>query len=157
MNGALHTNLQGMHELGAVVMHGVDATNLDGTLRSQGVEEGGFSYVVFPFPRATLSRATEPCNSALLQGFFRSVAEGGFLLPGGLVQMVMLSSQYEEWDVANMAADSGFVLLARAQLPHDFYQSREMSGKPWSPTGAELLNFGLEYEQPQLPQVAELG
>eukprot|EP00927_Polykrikos_kofoidii_P010382 TRINITY_DN14387_c0_g1_i1.p1 TRINITY_DN14387_c0_g1~~TRINITY_DN14387_c0_g1_i1.p1 ORF type:complete len:709 (-),score=116.02 TRINITY_DN14387_c0_g1_i1:168-2294(-) len=145
MNGVLHANLDGLRLLGADIRHGVDATNLEGTLRSQGgFDNMQFDFVVFPFPRASLHRACDPRNSRLLRNFFRSVRDHGFLSVGGEVQLVMLSVQYEEWDVACMAADAGFVLKARAQLPPDFYQSREMSGKPWTPQGAELLCFEVE-------------
>lgn len=140
MEGALQENLAGLAELKAEVLHGVDATDLDGTLRPQGVS-GGFHIVVFPFPRATLQRACDPRNSRLLRGFFDSVLQQGLLVEGGLVQLIMLGPQYEEWDVAGMAAAAGLELAGRAKLPSQFYQAREMSGKPWKPVGAELLCF----------------
>eukprot|EP00401_Gymnodinium_catenatum_P073738 CAMPEP_0117586966 /NCGR_PEP_ID=MMETSP0784-20121206/69019_1 /TAXON_ID=39447 /ORGANISM="" /LENGTH=603 /DNA_ID=CAMNT_0005388133 /DNA_START=15 /DNA_END=1826 /DNA_ORIENTATION=+ len=140
MNGALFNNLEEFTTHGGFAKHGVDAMDLAGTLASQDVE-GGFHYVVFPFPRASLHRACNPANSRLLRDFFRSVRRDGFLMRGGVIQLVMLGTQYEEWDVAGMAADAGMALQARASLPTNFYQSREMSGKPWTPQGAELLNF----------------
>ncbi|CAE8592179.1 unnamed protein product, partial [Polarella glacialis] len=79
----------------------------------------------------------------LLRNFFWSATQEGFLLAGGLVQLVMLSQQYEEWDVNGMAVDAGLSLVSRVQVPSSFYQAREMSGKPWSPAGAELLTFKL--------------
>ena len=139
MQGALHRNIDALNKLGSQVLHSVDATNLQGTLRTQGIE-GGFHIVVFPFPRYSLSRAPNPCNSRLLRDFFLSVLDG-VLLEGGLIQLVMLSSQYEDWDVNGMANDVGMKLTSRVELPRNFYQPREMSGKPWVPSGAELLTF----------------
>lgn len=143
MAGALHHNISGLQELGAEVLHSVDATDLDGTLRSQGVD-GGFQFVVFPFPRASLNRAGNPANSRLLLNFFLSVAQHGFLLDSGFVQLVMLKAQYEEWDVNGMASSAGLRLVSRVELPSDFYQAREMSGKPWTPADPELLTFQYE-------------
>eukprot|EP00913_Durusdinium_trenchii_P002685 g2484.t1 len=40
-----------------------------------------------------------------------------------------------------MANDVGFRLTSRVQMPPSFYQPREMSGKAWTPSGAELLTF----------------
>lgn len=139
MKGALQKNINELNQLGAQVLHSVDATDLQGTLRTQGIE-GGFHIVVFPFPRYSLSRAPNPCNSRLLREFFVS-AMNGVVLEGGLIQLVMLSSQYEDWDVNGMANDVGMKLTSRVQLPPNFYQPREMSGKPWAPSGAELLTF----------------
>ncbi|CAJ1343479.1 unnamed protein product [Effrenium voratum] len=140
MAGALNKNISRLRALGAEVLHSVDATNLEGTLRTQGIE-GGFHIVVFPFPRYSLSRAPNPCNSRLLRDFFTSVTSGGFLLEGGLIQLVMLSSQYEDWDVNGVASDAQLRLTSRVALPGSFYQPREMSGKAWTPAGAELLTF----------------
>lgn len=140
MKGDLFRNLEGLRVLGCEVRHGVDAMNLNKTLRSQGIG-GAFKRVVFPFPRASLQRACDPRNSKLLRNFFFSVQKEGFLVRGGIIQLVMLATQYEEWDVAGMAADAGLELVSRVSLPGTFYQSREMSGKPWTPQGAELLNF----------------
>ncbi|CAK9031656.1 unnamed protein product [Durusdinium trenchii] len=139
MNGALEKNISELNEWGAQVLHSVDATDLEGTLRTQGVE-GGFHIIIFPFPRFSLSRAPNPCNSRLLRDFFKS-AQDGMLLEGGLIQLIMLSSQYEDWDVNGMANDVGFRLTSRVQMPPSFYQPREMSGKAWTPSGAELLTF----------------
>ncbi|OLQ05153.1 hypothetical protein AK812_SmicGene11710 [Symbiodinium microadriaticum] len=82
---------------GQRVLHSVDATNLAGTLQSQGVE-GSFHTVVFPFPRYSLSRAPNPNNSRLLRDFFISVIRDGILLDGGYIQ------------------------ISRVALPMDFYQ-----------------------------------
>lgn len=139
MNGALQKNIDELNKLDAQVLHSVDATDMEGTLRSQGVE-GGFHIVIFPFPRYSLSRAPNPYNSRLLRDFFVSTMNG-VLLEGGLIQVIMLSSQYDDWDVNGMANDVGIKLTSRVQLPAAFYQPREMSGKPWTPSGAELLTF----------------
>lgn len=140
MMGALQRNLNVLRARGVQVRYGVDAMDLDGTLRQQGIG-GPFDIIIFPFPRATLQRACDPRNSRLLRELFYSARQHGFLCEGGVVQLVMLGTQYEEWDVAGMAADAGFALKARASLPRDFYQAREMSGKPWVPQGGELLCF----------------
>jgi len=140
MRGALQQNLHALADLGSQVFHSVDATDLAGTLLAQGAE-GGFHSVVFPFPRFSLSRAPNPNNSRLLREFFTSVIRDGVLLEGGNIQLVMLCAQYEEWDVNGMATDVGLVLISRVALPTSFYQAREMSGKPWTPPGAELLTF----------------
>eukprot|EP00439_Symbiodinium_sp_Y106_P032602 s15_g3.t3 len=142
MNGALQQNLDALADTGAQVLHSVDATDLAGTLQSQGIE-GGFHTVVFPFPRYSLSRAPNPNNSRLLRDFFLSVIRDGILLDGGNIQLVMLSAQYQEWDVNGISTDVGLELISRVALPTDFYQAREMSGKPWVPPGAELLTFRL--------------
>ena len=140
MNGALHRTLQEIAQLGAKVLHGIDATDLRGSLVPAGIESA-FEYIIFPFPRASLIRSCDPRNSKLLRDFFLSVASHGFLSENGVVQLVMLGTQYEAWDVANMAGHWGFYLFSRVALPQGFYQSREVSGKPWNPSGAELLNF----------------
>lgn len=140
MNGALLRSLTAIQELGAEVRHSVDATALDSTLRSQGID-GLFQFIVFPFPRFSLSRAPDPGNSRLLREFFFSALRDGFLAEGGYVQLVMLGTQFEEWDVNGVASEAGLVLLSRAQVPSRFFQSREMSGKPWTPAGGELLTF----------------
>lgn len=41
MNGALEKNISELNEWGAQVLHSVDATDLEGTLRTQGVEGRG--------------------------------------------------------------------------------------------------------------------
>merc|ERR1711869_41141 len=60
--------------------------------------------------------------------------------------MLMLQGQYPEWDTACMALEHGFELYSRVGLPDGFYQSREMSGKPWKPQGGEMYIFSLAGE-----------
>eukprot|EP00746_Dinoflagellata_sp_MGD_P127733 gnl/MRDRNA2_/MRDRNA2_62232_c0_seq1.p1 gnl/MRDRNA2_/MRDRNA2_62232_c0~~gnl/MRDRNA2_/MRDRNA2_62232_c0_seq1.p1 ORF type:complete len:626 (-),score=135.12 gnl/MRDRNA2_/MRDRNA2_62232_c0_seq1:77-1849(-) len=140
MNGALQQNLDALQELGGVALHSVDATNLEETLLPQ-LSDHQFDVVVFPFPRASLQRGCDPRNSQLLRGYFRSVAETGLLADQGVVQLLMLQNQYAEWDTACMALEHGFELFSRVALPKGFYQSREMSGKPWTPEGGEMYIF----------------
>eukprot|EP00746_Dinoflagellata_sp_MGD_P127734 gnl/MRDRNA2_/MRDRNA2_62232_c0_seq2.p1 gnl/MRDRNA2_/MRDRNA2_62232_c0~~gnl/MRDRNA2_/MRDRNA2_62232_c0_seq2.p1 ORF type:complete len:832 (-),score=197.36 gnl/MRDRNA2_/MRDRNA2_62232_c0_seq2:52-2466(-) len=140
MKGALQQNLSELSELGGVILHSVDATNMEETLLPQ-IEETQFDVIVFPFPRASLQRGLDPRNSQLLRGFFRSIASNGLLTPDGAVELLMLKNQYAEWDTACMALEYGFELYSRVALPDGFYQSREMSGKPWKPQGGEMYIF----------------
>lgn len=123
MGGALFKNLAAIQELGGICLHSVDATDLN-SLVSQGVD-GAFDVVVFAFPRASLKRSVEPRNSLLIRKFFRSVLEAGLLAPLGRVELLMLGTQYAEWDVACMAQEEGFELFEYAKLPNGFYQSRD--------------------------------
>merc|ERR1712118_373820 len=123
-------------------MHSVDARDLQGTPLTQRALDA-FDVIIFPFPRASLKRGQDPTNSQLLGGYFKSCKESGLLKTGGTVQLIMLASQYAEWDVVCMGLDSGFELCGREELPAGFYQSREMSGKAWSPKNAELYMFRL--------------
>lgn len=141
MDGALQKNLRELKDLGVEVKHGVDATNLQSTLRVRFREP--FKYVVFPFPRATLRRENDPRNSELVHGFFRSALPGGGLVaPHGVLQLLLLEGQYEEWDVAGAASDVGLVLTGRVAMPENFYQPRDTSGQRWKVRErAELLCF----------------
>merc|ERR1712087_1005224 len=135
-------NIQEIKSLGGCILHSVDATDLPGTLLTQ-VSTGEFDIVVFPFPRYSLKRSVDPGNSQLLRGFFRSVNKAGVLAPGGVVQVLMLGTQYAEWDTACMALEAGFRLQDFVTLPPGFYQSREMSGKAWTPQNGVLYSFAL--------------
>jgi len=140
MGGALFKNLEAIKELGGIVLHSVDATDLMNTLVSQGVD-GIFDVIVFAFPRASLKRSVEPRNSMLVRKFFHNVMEAGLLAPLGKVELLMLGTQYAEWDVACMAQEEGFELFEYAKLPTGFYQSREMTGKAWTPQNGMLYTF----------------
>lgn len=141
MNGALQQNLDALTELGGEPLHSVDATDLEETFLPQYDVDEQFDVVVFPFPRASLQRGCDPRNSQLLRGYFRSVAETGLLAEHGVVELLMLQNQYAEWDTACMGLEHGFELFSRVALPKGFYQSREMSGKPWTPEGGEMYIF----------------
>lgn len=143
MNGALQDNMDALLSLGAEIRHGVDATSLRHTLRSKGIE-GGFQYIVFPCPSGSLNRGSDARHSRLIMMFFQSVANDGVMLEGGIVQLVLFNNQFEEWDVASIAASAGFALHSRAEVPPDFYQAREVSGRKVALTGAELLCFVFE-------------
>lgn len=140
MDGALAKHIEAIEDLGGTVLHSVDATDLPGTLMNQ-CDEGQFDVIVFPFPRASLRRGTDPRNSRLLKGFFWSVADSGLLADGGLVAVLLLRPQFPTWDTNCVAAEAGFVLVEHTPLPPGFYQSREMSGKTWSPKDAEVYVF----------------
>eukprot|EP00929_Paragymnodinium_shiwhaense_P055111 TRINITY_DN27643_c0_g1_i1.p1 TRINITY_DN27643_c0_g1~~TRINITY_DN27643_c0_g1_i1.p1 ORF type:complete len:620 (-),score=150.30 TRINITY_DN27643_c0_g1_i1:315-2174(-) len=146
MKGASAENIKKLTGHGARIKYKVDATNMEGSLRGAGGVEGGFANIIFGFPRASLQRACDPRNSRLLRNFFLSARQHAFLLPGGMIQLILLGTQYEEWDVACMAADAGMYLADRVELPDDFYTPREVSGKSWSPIGAELMNFRVQGE-----------
>jgi len=141
MDGALEKNIAELQGLGALVLHSVDATDLQGTLLTQNAG-GPYDIVCFPFPRASLRRGVDPMNPRLLRNFFRSAAESGVLAQGGVVEVLLLRSQYPDWDTACVALEAGFELQAHASLPEGFYQSREMSGKTWTPKDAEVYVFG---------------
>jgi len=142
MAGALQQNLSELAELGAEVLHGVDATDLEATLRARRFG-GQFGCAVFPFPRATLKRENDPRNSELVRGFLLNAAPGaGLVAADGSVQLVLLGTQYEEWDVAGAAADAGLTLHRRMVFERGFYQPREVSGREWDfGRHAELLCF----------------
>lgn len=65
----------------------------------------------------------------------------GVLQPGGTIALVLLRSQYADWDTACVALEAGYRLRTHSALPDGFYQSREMSGKPWVPKDAEIYVF----------------
>lgn len=168
MGGALAESLAALESLGAQVLHGVDATDLEGTLLRRGVE-GTFDAVVFPFPQA--SPCSDPRNPALVRSFFRNV---GAVLPRtfptspgmriqqlhrgrdyrsdhsacsarqslqGAVQLVLLASQYTAWDVECLAAEASLELTAAVKMPEGFYRSRVLVGRAWAPKEAVLLTF----------------
>lgn len=144
MEGALELNIAQIEALGGQVLHSVDATDLTGTLLTQNVQ-GPFDVIVFPFPRASLRRGVDPMNPCLLRNFFRSVNDSRVLAEGGSVQLLLLRTQYPDWDTACVAAEAGFTLTKNASLPDGFYQSREMSGKTWKPKDAEVYVFQLQH------------
>jgi len=142
MAGALQKNIDAVLETGAVVLHSVDATNLPETLLNQYNEV--YDLIVFPFPRASLVRGVQPKNPRLLRNFFRSVNEASILAPGGKIGIVLLRTQFADWDTACLALEAGFHLVDHAALPDGFYQGREMSGKifdSWKQIGAEIYMF----------------
>merc|ERR1719442_308925 len=108
MDGALEANLTAFADTGGIALHGVDATNLNETLWPQLDEANSapFDFVVFPFPRATLQRGSNPVNSRLLREFFLGLdnynvlatPESGRGVPRA--QLVLLRPQFAEWDVA---------------------------------------------------------
>jgi len=144
MDGALQKNIDELCSLGGVALHSVDATDLSGTLLPQCPQT--FNMIVFPFPRASLQRGCQPKNPALIRNFFRSVNQSGILMPGGKIGIVLLRSQFAEWDTACLALEAGYQLVDHATLPDGFYQGREMSGKifdSWKKIGAEIYMFQL--------------
>lgn len=141
MEGALDKNIQEIQYLGGTVLHSVDATDLLGTLYTQ-KPDALYDIIVFPFPRASLRRGVDPSNPRLIRNFFRSVQQSLVLNPGGVIELVLLRSQYGAWDIACMGLEAGFKLLRHTALPENFYQSREMSGKTWTPKDAEIYVFG---------------
>lgn len=80
-------------------------------------------------------------NSKLLRYFFRSVNDANLLALDGVVELLLLRSQYADWDTACVALEAGFELQRHAPLAEGFYQSREMSGKTWVPKDAEIYVF----------------
>eukprot|EP00929_Paragymnodinium_shiwhaense_P115339 TRINITY_DN8411_c0_g1_i1.p1 TRINITY_DN8411_c0_g1~~TRINITY_DN8411_c0_g1_i1.p1 ORF type:complete len:787 (+),score=124.37 TRINITY_DN8411_c0_g1_i1:89-2449(+) len=143
MDGALQKNIDDLTNIGGVVLHSVDATDLPGTLLSQHGDT--YNLIVFPFPRASLQRGCQPKNPSLLRNFFRSVNEAGVLEAGGKIGIILLRTQFAEWDTACLALEAGYQLVDHVALPDGFYQGREMSGKifdSWKKIGAELYMFG---------------
>eukprot|EP00931_Biecheleriopsis_adriatica_P040715 TRINITY_DN23327_c0_g1_i1.p1 TRINITY_DN23327_c0_g1~~TRINITY_DN23327_c0_g1_i1.p1 ORF type:complete len:812 (-),score=158.45 TRINITY_DN23327_c0_g1_i1:73-2508(-) len=144
MDGALQKNIDMLNNLGGVVLHSVDATDLPGTLLSQYGET--YDLIIFPFPRASLQRGCQPKNPSLIRNFFRSVNDARILDAGGKIGIVLLRSQYAEWDLTCVAMEAGYQLVDQAALPDGFYQGREMSGKifdSWKKIGAEIYMFQL--------------
>jgi hypothetical protein len=140
MGGTLFGNISAIKAVGGDVLHSVDATDLTTTLLSQ-TGPAEFDIIVFPFPRFSLKRSVDPGNSKLLRGFFQSVNKAGVLAQGGVAQLLLLGTQYAEWDTACMAMEAGFELQGSTPLPPHFYQSREMSGKAWTPLNGYLYSF----------------
>lgn len=142
MEGALQKNIDDCRNLGGVVLHSVDATDLPGTLLTQTGDT--YNVIVFPFPRASLQRGCQPKNPRLIRNFFRSVNEAEILEPGGKIGIVLLRTQFAEWDIACLGLEAGFHLVDQATLPDGWYQGREMSGKifdSWKGIGAEIYMF----------------
>eukprot|EP00930_Biecheleria_cincta_P064350 TRINITY_DN4991_c0_g1_i1.p1 TRINITY_DN4991_c0_g1~~TRINITY_DN4991_c0_g1_i1.p1 ORF type:complete len:690 (-),score=87.93 TRINITY_DN4991_c0_g1_i1:154-2178(-) len=155
MDGALQRNIDEAHAMGATVLHGIDATDLPGTLLPVCGET--FDLIVFSFPRASLQRSVQPKNSRLLRNFFRSVNETQILEPKGKIGIVLLRTQYAEWDTACVALEAGYHLTDQSTLPDGFYQGREMSGKifdSWKAIGAEIYMFQ-KSDEPAMSEASE--
>lgn len=144
MDGALQKNIDALCSIGGTCLHSVDATDLPGTLLTQTGDT--YNVIIFPFPRASLMRGCCPKNPRLLRNFFRSVNAAAILEPGGKIGVILLRTQYAEWDMHCLAAESGYYLIDHTPLPPGFYQGREMSGKifdSWQKIGAEIYMFQL--------------
>jgi len=143
MGGELHSNVELAKQKGIDVRYKVDAKDLQTTLIDKGVE-GNFDIIVFPFPRATLFRGCDPKNSLLIREFFGSVKRSGVLTSGGIVQLVMLESQFNEWDIYQVSKEAGFKLEYCVEMNYpEFrpYRSRDLLGKKFDPKNARLLVF----------------
>merc|ERR1712228_109317 len=95
--------------MGGLVLHSVDATDLRGTLLPQ-CDGTGYDVIVFPFPRASLIRGIDTRNPKLLRNFFLSVNDVGVLQAGGIIALVLLRSQFADWDTACVALEAGYRL-----------------------------------------------
>eukprot|EP00927_Polykrikos_kofoidii_P044324 TRINITY_DN38322_c0_g1_i1.p1 TRINITY_DN38322_c0_g1~~TRINITY_DN38322_c0_g1_i1.p1 ORF type:complete len:433 (-),score=41.35 TRINITY_DN38322_c0_g1_i1:176-1432(-) len=143
MGGLLGNNLAKLEALGAHVLHSVDATDLENTLVPRCITSE-FDVIVFPFPQ--VSAGSDPRNALLVESVFRGIrkelsAERGILARNGMLQLILLESQYRSWDVACLAIESNFYLAACVPLPSDFYSCRSMVSTRWSPLRANLYVF----------------
>jgi len=131
-------NAEALRELGASVMHGVDATELPGNLGLG----GPFDQVRFNFPHARDRWRTQD-NQQLLRGFFcavRSVlregpGEGGGDAAEVLVTLVAgqggtaadgaaLRVPADSWRITEQAAHSGFKLVSATPFDHRRWHRR---------------------------------
>jgi len=143
----LDPTLDEILERGGFCRFGVDARNLEATLFNKehiGKWSGKFSKtlfdrVIFPFPRASLSRFDRVDDTDLMRGTFRSAQK--LLNPGGELHVIMHTSrqgvaQFDLWNIRDLAEEEN--LVWRAALPFDpkkmpAYNPKDVTGTPWRP------------------------
>jgi len=153
-NSDVNHNLLKITGLGAHVRFGVDARQIDETLR-QG--ENAFcsphalpmklDRIIFPFPRASLKRTNWNEENQLLRGLFMSSKRE--LTSNGELHLILHTSklginQFDMWGVRQLAEACGFVW--RSSLPFNFrllapYYPKDVESNRWTPFEASIQIF----------------
>lgn len=144
----MYQNIAQLVARGVPVVHSVDARDLQRTLLARYIP-GGFTKVVFPFPRGSLNRGVDARNTDLLQRFFVSATNDLILKKFGQVHLIMIISekgtdQFSAWGVQDLAEQNGMYFCGSSifdpnSLPP--YQPRDLCGRPWNPYLAKLYIF----------------
>lgn len=108
VNGALNVRL--LTKLGAMVHHGVDATNLASTDALQGEK---YDFVTWNFPCIRISKGADgqvselEANINLMRSFFRNV--GNYLTVSGEVHVAHKTIEpFSWWNIKELAKESNF-------------------------------------------------
>lgn len=143
----LDPTLDEISERGGYCRFGVDARNLENTIFADHhvgkwcgkIPKVKFDRIIFPFPRASLSRFHRVEDTDLMRGTFRSCQK--MLTPGGELHLILHTSrqgvaQLDLWGVRDLAEDENMVW--RAALPFDpkkmpAYNPKDVTGTPWRP------------------------
>jgi len=143
----LDPTLDEILERGGYCRFGVDARNLESTIFADHhvgkwcgkIPKVKFDRIIFPFPRASLSRFHRVEDTDLMRGTFRSCQK--MLTPTGELHMILHTSrqgvaQLDLWGVRDLAEDENMVW--RAALPFDpkkmpAYNPKDVTGTPWRP------------------------
>lgn len=134
-------------ERGGQCRFGVDARNLKETLNGADLTKWAkpfdpdtkFDRIIFPFPRASLSRFDPVQDSDLIRGTFRSCQEN--LTKRGELHLILHTSrqaiaQFDLWSIRELAEQENMVW--RGSFPFDpkkmpRYQPKDVTGTPWRP------------------------
>mmetsp|Transcript_2873 Transcript_2873/g.7259 ORF Transcript_2873/g.7259 Transcript_2873/m.7259 type:complete len:359 (+) Transcript_2873:60-1136(+) len=118
--------VQALREKGVRVFHGVDATNLAGTLLAP--DAADFSTIIFQFPQHPDRRKINK-HRELLRGFFASAcaklsANGKVVVSlckgqGGTAAETVQKPAGDTWQVQDLAAESGMILVRAEPCPVD--------------------------------------
>jgi len=143
----LDPTLDEIIERGGHCRFGVDARNLESTLFGDkhvgkwcgDIPKSKFDRIVFPFPRASLTRFDRVADTDLIRGTFRSAQK--MLVPNGELHLILHTSrqgvaQFDLWSIRSLAETED--LVWRAAIPFDpgkmpAYNPKDVTGKPWRP------------------------
>jgi len=143
----LDPTLDEIVERGGFCRFGVDARDLEATLYSDDhsgkwcgkIPKIKFDRIIFPFPRASLSRFDRVDDTDLMRGTFRSCQK--MLNSTGELHTIMHTAregvaQFDRWKIRDLAEQEN--LVWRAALPFDpkkmpAYNPKDVTGKPWRP------------------------
>jgi len=160
---ALDPVLDEIVERGGCCRFGVDARALKKSLHSESVsctkwagtipEDIKFDRIIFPFPRASLSRFDPVEDTDLIQGLFRSAQTE--LTPNGELHVIFHTSrqgisQVDLWNIRDLAEQED--MIWRGALPFDpkkmpRYQPKDVTGTPWRAFEPMLHIFTPRYSQ----------
>jgi len=143
----LDPTLDEIIERGGYCRFGVDARNLEATLFGDkhvgkwcgDLKKSKFDRIIFPFPRASLTRFDRVADTDLIRGTFRSAQK--MLVPHGELHVILHTSrqgvaQFDLWSIRALAEEED--LVWRAAIPFDpkkmpAYNPKDVTGKPWRP------------------------
>jgi len=157
----LDPTLDEIIERGGYCRFGVDARNLEATLFNEEhvgkwagkISKTLFDRVIFPFPRASLSRFDRVDDTDLMRGTFRSAQK--LLNPSGELHVIMHTArqgvaQFDRWMIRDLAEEEN--LVWRAALPFDSkkmsaYNPKDVTGQPWKPFEPRIHVFTPKYSE----------